>query len=445
MNITRYLSSAVLLAFVTVSSTFGQETAFAKTFVDTIFSTDGKTFLTQDVDSRYEVWKADGSLIKRFKDIEADAATISAFVRPLGIEYPAPIVVHKYLRIYEKDTLYTLKVTGETVFTHRFIDRDCRIYAYYLPAKKVGLVQCIGNGNTSNLQYDYLIRPGQLPKPIDLASANVTYGVISPDGKTIADTRLQGAYNIDSDKALWSRGGPARVLNFLDPSSSGFMFGDSGYTFSPDSKFFGSGDNRDAVAIDLSTGESVNKKKGEIKRSYRWLPDMKNTVESGGNFGRRRDSQRPNFITWKDEFGMPFEITKNFVRNAVIGVNEKFDKCTLEQSQIVPGSKYTPKMEPYKWDAPGYDNRTLFVIVAMGNRNFQGIEASFGRTGKTIEPSPQAAQKWNTIIVPNFKAYTPHPDVQFAVFTLATDTFFQLKLLNSDGSPTALFQYKCPY
>ena len=445
MNIKLTLSSAALLAFITASFCFGQETAFTKTFVDTIFSTDGKTFLTQDAVSQYEVWKADGSLIKRFTDLEADAATISAFVRPLGIEYPAPIVVHKYLRIYEKDTLYILKVNGETVFKHEFKDRDCGTYAYYLPAKKVGVVTCIGNGNSWNLHYDYLIRPGQLPKPIDLKSANVTYGVISPDGKTIADTSLQGAYNIDSEKALWSRSGPARVLGFLDPSSSGWMFGDSGYTFSADSKYFGVGDNRDAVAIDLATGESVNKKKGEIKRSYRWLPDMKGLVQSGGNIGRRRDSQRPNFSTWKDEFGMPYEITKNFVRNAVIGINEKFDPCTLEQSQIVPGSKYTPKMEPYNWFAPVYDNRTLYIIVAMGNKNFQGIEASFGGTVKTIAPNPKAAQQWNKVIVPNFKDYTPHPDVQFAVWTLATDTFFQVKLPTSDGSPTALFQYKCPY
>lgn len=438
------LIATMLLA--AVLAVGAQENAFTRTFVDTIFSEDGKRFLTQDENSRYEVWNADGTLIKRFTDFETDVATISRYVRPLGIEYPEPTVNHKYTRINnDRDTIYTLTVNGVKVFEHTFTNRNCGIFAYYLPAKKIGTLLCLGGEAWSTNQFQYLIKPDLPPRELDYKGANLTYGMIAPDGKTIVDVYLMAAYNIETDKPLWSRTGGARVI----PNIGVFQILDSDWslTFSPDNKFVGVGTQGFGLVVDLASGETiVHEKKRSLNKSYRWLPNMKSFLDSGGNFHRRPESQRRDYSTWKNEYGLPYDQFRNFVRNAVIGVGEKYDKCVLEQSQILSGEKFATGANPNVWTAPRYENWTTYIIVTAGNKNFLGMKVDIGDVNKIIPPQPISAARWKAIIGLDFKPFTPHPEVQFAAWNISTNRpIFTVTPVTSDGSPTALFQYKCPY
>lgn len=97
-NIIKKILVASIVASCCCLNLQAQDNAFAKSFVETYLSSDGKTFLTEDEKSQYELWNADGSLRRRFADYEADVATISGAVRPLGIEYP---VIPVFLRFCE--------------------------------------------------------------------------------------------------------------------------------------------------------------------------------------------------------------------------------------------------------------------------------------------------------------------------------------------------------
>ena len=442
---TVFNSSILLLA--AVLAVGAQDNAFTRTFVDTVFSEDGKKFLTQDENKRYEVWNADGTLIKRFADFETDVATITKYLRPLGIEYPEATVNHKYTHVNnDRDTIYTITVNGVKVFEHTLTDRNCGIFAYYLPAKKIGTLLCLGSGEEawSMKNYQYLVKPNLPPLKVDYQGANLDYGMIAPDGKTVVDMALRAAYDAETGKVLWSRIGSARVV----PNKGTFQILDSDWsvTFSPDSKFVSVGGERSGYVVDLATGETIVEKKIDrpLNKSHRWVPGTKSFLDSGGNIHRRPESARRDYSTWKDEFGLPYDQFRNFVRNAVIGIEEKYDKCVLEQSQILPGEKFATIANSNVWTAPRYENWTTYIIVAAGNKNFQGMKVDIGDVSKIIPPGPMSAARWKAVIGIDSKPFKPHPEVQFAAWNISTNRpIFTVTPVTSDGSPTALFHYKC--